>query len=231
MAKVIDKGHYVEVPVPQGAERIFAGCPASKVLNVTGGAVSAAFVVEKDARLDLCFVMLPQADAQVDVTIDFVGEGAEVSLSGLYVCRKGVKLSLRVLVRHRAGNTISRQMFKGIVADGAVSSFDGRIVVAPDAQKIKALQENHNILLSEDARVETRPQLEIYADDVECSHGATVGALNQDEQFYMCSRGIPAEEARVLQMISFLSPVIDCAGSGRARAALRRKVSALVRHL
>ena len=81
-------------------------------------------------------------------------------------------------------------------------------MVAPDAQKTEAFQENHNILFTESAKVETRPQLEIYADDVKCSHGATVGRLNEDELFYMRSRGIPKEEAETLQMLSFLSPVI-----------------------
>lgn len=90
-----------------------------------------------------------------------------------------------------------------------MSEFYGLIYVKQDAQNTKAYQENHNILLSEHARVETKPQLEIYADDVECSHGATIGRLNEDEQFYMRSRGIPEDEARVLQMISFISPIVE----------------------
>jgi len=81
--------------------------------------------------------------------------------------------------------------------------------VAQDAQKTEAYQENHNIVLSEEALVNTKPQLEIYADDVKCSHGATVGKLNEDEQFYMRSRGIPEDEAKVLQMISFAAPVLS----------------------
>ena len=80
--------------------------------------------------------------------------------------------------------------------------------MAQDAQKTEAYQENHNIVLSDEALVNTKPQLEIYADDVKCSHGATVGKLNEDERFYMRSRGIPEEEAKVLQMISFVAPVI-----------------------
>ena len=86
--------------------------------------------------------------------------------------------------------------------------FDGIIVVAPDAQQTEAFQENHNIVLTDEAAVQTKPQLEIYADDVKCSHGATVGRLNEDELFYMRSRGVPEAEARALQMLSFLSPVI-----------------------
>ena len=86
--------------------------------------------------------------------------------------------------------------------------FLGTIVVAPDAQQTEAYQENHNIVLTPEAKVHTQPQLEIYADDVKCSHGATVGQLSAEELFYMRSRGIPEAEARTLQMLSFLSPVI-----------------------
>ena len=100
-------------------------------------------------------------------------------------------------------------------------SFDGRIIVAPDAQQTEAYQENHNILLSDDAHVETTPQLEIYADDVKCSHGATVGRLDEDAQFYMRSRGIPEKEARVLQMLSFLSPVTPEGREKEVDAAVR----------
>ena len=80
--------------------------------------------------------------------------------------------------------------------------------MAPGADGTEAYQENHNIVLTEEAKVETKPQLEIYADDVKCSHGATTGRLGEDELFYMRSRGIPEKEARTLQMLSFLSPVI-----------------------
>ena len=86
--------------------------------------------------------------------------------------------------------------------------FYGKIVVAPDAQKTEAYQTNHNLVVSDGAKAEAKPQLEIYADDVKCSHGATVGQLNEDEQFYMRSRGIPEDEAQVLQMISFMAPVL-----------------------
>ena len=96
-----------------------------------------------------------------------------------------------------------------MAAGEAKCGFFGKIVIAPDAQRTEAFQENHNILLSDSARVNTKPRLEIYADDVKCSHGATVGKLNEDEQFYMRSRGIPEDEAKVLQMISFVAPVLE----------------------
>lgn len=203
--KVIDRGHYQDVPVEVDAMRIAAGERRQLFLVPKE---SLHFVLEKDSRLELCLIMLPETDMDVKVTADFVGEGASATLSGLYVCRDA-GVSLQVEVRHRVGGCASRQLFKGIVSGQAKASFDGRIIVAPDAQGIKAFQENHNLLLSDSARCETRPQLEIYADDVECSHGATIGRLDEDAQFYMRSRGIPEEEAKVLQMISFLAPVLD----------------------
>ena len=93
--------------------------------------------------------------------------------------------------------------------------------MAPDAQQTEAYQENHNIVLTDTAKVDTRPQLEIYADDVKCSHGATVGQLNADELFYMRSRGVPEAEARTLQMLSFLSPVVPAGREEEIERVLR----------
>lgn len=145
----------------------------------------------------------------IPLEIDIDGEGCEVDLAGLYICGGEDDVRFDITVKHNCGGSLSRQLFKGIAGGKARAEFDGLIYVKKDAQKTKAYQENHNILLDETARVETRPQLEIYADDVECSHGATTGFLNPDELFYMRSRGITEAEARRLQMISFLAPVLD----------------------
>ena len=204
--KIIERGHYVEVPVNQEAVRIAAGTVVSICEDL---ASDMHFVVEEGAELELCLLMLSCPVAAANITVDFVGPHASANLSGIYVCKDEDELSLKVTVRHRTGDCASRQLFNGIVSGSAKTAFDGRIVVAPDAQKIKAFQENHNLLLSDSAKAETRPQLEIYADDVECSHGATIGKLNEDEQFYMRSRGISLEQARRLQMISFLSPAME----------------------
>lgn len=201
--KIIDRGHYVEAAVPAGAVTVPAGA-SLQVCDTLAG--THAYVLEAGASLDLCLLAFPGAEP-AEITVDFVGEGAEATLSGVYVCREG-GYSLKVTVRHRVGGCRSEQLFKGIVSGSGRAAFDGRIVVAPDAQGTKAYQTDHNLLLGADAFAETRPQLEIYADDVECSHGATVGRLDDAGQFYMQSRGIPEQEARVLQMISFLSPVL-----------------------
>lgn len=224
--KIIDKGHYQERAVDPDAIRVVSGEHRRLCLTPTG---DLSFVLEKDAELELCLVMMPVEPMEIKLRVDFAGEGAQASLSGFYICRDaGVKLSVEVL--HRVGGCTSRQLFNGIVAGSAKSAFDGRITVAPDAQGSKAFQENHNLLLSALAWADTRPQLEIYADDVECSHGATVGKLNEDELFYMRSRGIPESEARVLQMISFLAPVLASVPEEQ-REGLTENVEKAVRNL
>ena len=179
------------------------------------------YTVGAGEKLELTFVVLPGESRDIDVAIDLVGEGAEVSLKGLYLCGGDERVNFRILMHHRAPGCVSHQLFNGIAGGTARVSFDGRIIVAPDAQQTEAYQENHNILLSEAAHVETTPQLEIYADDVKCSHGATVGRLDEDAQFYMRSRGIPEKEARVLQMLSFLSPVTPEGREKEVDAAVR----------
>lgn len=161
----------------------------------------------RDEHLAMTFVVLPGVSCDLSLTVSLDAPGASLDLAGLFLCLGSEKVSINVNVRHNGSNCTSRQLFKGFAAGMAKASFDGLIYVAPGAGKTKAAQECHSLLLSADAVVEARPQLEIYADDVECSHGATTGYLNPQERFYMQSRGIPEAEARTLQMISFLSEV------------------------
>ena len=191
-------------------------------------AASAGAVREGDT---LCIGVPPLESVEQDLTVDLVGEGASLDLSGLSLCTGSSSVVLRVTVNHHSGGCTSRQLFKCISSDSASFLFDGRILVDPGAQKTKAFQENHNILLSPTATAETHPQLEIYADDVECSHGATVGALDAEEQYYMRSRGIPEKEARTLQIFSFLSPVLSQVADGRLRGTLKRRISSIIRGL
>lgn len=165
------------------------------------------YTVGAGEKLELTFVVLPGESRDIDVAIDLVGEGAEVSLKGLYLCGGDERVNFRILMHHRAPGCVSRQLFNGIAGGSSHVTFEGRIIVAPDAQKTEAYQENHNIVLSDLAHAETMPQLEIYADDVKCSHGATVGRLDEEALFYMRTRGVPEKDAKVLQMLSFLSPV------------------------
>ncbi len=166
------------------------------------------YQVQAGEVLNLQFVVLPGESRDIDVSVDLLGPGAEAHLKGLYLCKADEKVNFRIVMHHCAPGCKSTQLFNGIAGGEAQVSFHGTIVVAPEAQQTEAYQENHNIVLTPEAKVTTQPQLEIYADDVKCSHGATVGQLNEDELFYMRSRGIPESEAKTLQMLSFLSPVV-----------------------
>jgi Fe-S cluster assembly protein SufD len=112
------------------------------------------------------------------------------------------------LVRHNAANCYSNELFKGILDDDASAAFNGHILVQPGAQKTNAFQNNKNILLTDTAQVATKPFLEIYADDVKCSHGATVGQLDEDALFYLKQRGICDLNAKMLLMYAFAEDII-----------------------
>lgn len=179
------------------------------------------FRVAAGESLNLQYVVLPGESRDIDVNIDLAGPGAQAHVKVLYLSGGEEQVNIRILMHHRAPGCHSTQKIHGIAGGRARIDFHGTIVVAPDAQKTEAYQENHNIVLTTEARVKTEPQLEIYADDVKCSHGATVGQLNADELFYMRSRGIPEAEARTLQMLSFLSPVIPEGREEEIEAAVR----------
>ena len=192
-------------PVAKGYPEVVEGPPGS-------------FVLGAGESLDMTVIVLPGVSADIPITVDLTGPGADLNLKGIYLSAGSDEVAFRITVNHKVGCCTSRQLFNGLASGSAKCAFFGKIIVAPDAQKTEAYQENHNIVLSDEASVNTKPQLEIYADDVKCSHGATVGKLNEDEQFYMRSRGIPEDEAKVLQMISFVAPVL--AGMEDERLAL-----------
>jgi len=165
--------------------------------------------LKTEEELRLTFVVLPGLSVDIPFEIDISKSGVNLEIYGVYLCPHSEKVRLKFTVRHLVGGSNSRQVLRGVVGGTAKTEFDGLIYVAPDAQKTKAYQDSRTVLLSEGASAETRPQLEIYADDVECSHGATSGYLNEDELFYLRSRGIPEEEAKRMQMISFITPAIS----------------------
>lgn len=138
-----------------------------------------------------------------------LGEGANVDMNGLYLVDKQQNITNCVSVMHHVSNCTSHQLYNGIMDDEAKAGFIGHIYVAPDAQKTEAYQINHNVLLTDNATITTKPFLEIYADDVKCSHGATVGQLDDQAVFYMRSRGICEKNAKMLLMHAFAKEVVD----------------------
>lgn len=181
----------------------------TEVIFVKDGQLVRSVEVPGGQRTDMVFLIMPGVSCDVKLDIRLAGEGAEANVFGAYVCGGDEKVRIAIDMHHDLPHCNSRQLFKGIAGGSSRVDFYGKIIVAQDAQKTEAYQENHNILLSDGAKVDTKPQLEIYADDVKCSHGATIGRLSEEEQFYMRSRGITLEDAKVLQMISFIAPVLE----------------------
>jgi len=152
------------------------------------------------------------------------GENCETHSYGLYVADKQQHIANFVMMDHIAPNCNSTQLFKGILDESSSGAFNGRILVHREAQKTNAFQSNNNIILSDTARMNTKPQLEIYADDVKCSHGATVGQLDENALFYLRSRGIGAREAKLMLMFGFAHDVIK----NITIEALRERIDTLV---
>lgn len=152
------------------------------------------------------------------------GEGADCNAYGLYLTDRWQHVDNFVSIDHAFPNCTSNQLFKGVLDDYATGAFNGRILVSKDAQKTLAYQRNNSILLTDDARMDSKPQLEIYADDVKCSHGATIGQLDEDAMFYLRSRGINRDEARLMLMFGFAHEVIE----NIKTEALRNRIDDLV---
>jgi Fe-S cluster assembly protein SufD len=137
------------------------------------------------------------------------GQGAECLINGLFLGRGHQHLDNYMVVEHAGPNSSSRQYYNGILDEQAHGVFHGRIIVHKDAQKTDAKQTNRNLLLSDDARIDTKPQLEIHADDVKCTHGATIGQIDEDALYYLRSRGIDEAAARKLLLYAFASECVD----------------------
>jgi Fe-S cluster assembly protein SufD len=147
--------------------------------------------------------------ARHDIRILLDAEGAECWVDGLYVVGTGQHADTHSMIDHRQPHCTSHQLYKGILDGKSRAVFNGKVMVREGAQKTDAMQTNRNLLLSDEARVDTKPQLEIFADDVKCAHGATVGQLEEEELFYLISRGLRPELARNLLTYGFAEEVIS----------------------
>jgi Fe-S cluster assembly protein SufD len=158
--------------------------------------------------------------ARNDLRVRLDGDGAECSLLGLYEVAGQQHVDHHTTIDHAKPHGTSRELYKGVLDGRARAVFDGRIVVRPDAQKTSAMQTNKNLLLSKEALVHTKPQLEIFANDVKCKHGATIGQLDADVLFYLRSRGIGLAEARRLLIHAFASEIIDAVKADAVRSQI-----------
>ncbi|MFB3854885.1 MAG: Fe-S cluster assembly protein SufD [Vicinamibacterales bacterium] len=144
-----------------------------------------------------------------DLNVSLEGEGVDCTLNGVYIASGTQLIDNHTVLDHAQPNCGSHQVYKGILDGRSKGVFNGKIFVRPDAQKTDAKQTNKVLLLSDEAQIDTKPQLEIFADDVKCTHGATVGQIDEEAMFYLRSRGIPREAARSLLIYAFASDVIS----------------------
>ena len=157
-----------------------------------------------------------------NVHAKLAGQGSHASLNGVYATRNSQHVDNQMRIEHAAPNTTSNQLYKGILNDKSSAIFTGRIVVDPVAQKTDAVQTCRNLLLSDTAKAQAKPQLEIFADDVKCTHGATTGQIDDDAMFYAKARGIDPELARSMLTYAFAHEVLDHMRIDSVRTLLER---------
>ena len=163
------------------------------------------------------------------INVSLEGHGAETNICGLAIGDKEQHIDNHTLVDHKTGNCNSNELYKYILDEHSTGVFAGKMLIRPDAQHTNSQQTNRNLCLTNDAHMYAQPQLEIYADDVKCSHGSTVGQLDENALFYMQQRGIPADEARHLLMYAFAGEVIEHIGIEALRDRLHMLVEKRLR--
>ena len=175
---------------------------------------------ERNTNVESHSVLLGGALVRNNVHPVLAGEGGECLINGLYIGTGRQHMDNYMLVEHAKPHCNSRQFYNGILDEQAHAVFHGRIIVHKDAQKTDAKQTNRNLLLSDDAQIDTKPQLEIYADDVKCTHGATIGQVEENALFYLRSRGLDEVAARRLLLYAFASECLDRMRAGPVRTYL-----------
>jgi Fe-S cluster assembly protein SufD len=191
---------------------------ASAEIHLLAGAAFAQTVVSSGAKRE-----------RIETRLTHPGCQAAARLDGLYLVSGGRRTDITTVVTHDGAGGSTDQLVKGVVDDQGRAVFQGRIVVSPGADQTDAKMGHHALILSDRAEVDAKPELEIYADDVACAHGNTVGALDAEALFYAEQRGIPPAEARALLTLAFVGQVVDRIGHEGARDVVRRWVAARLR--
>lgn len=187
--------------------------------------IGAVYVeLARDARCESLLFALGGALKRIDFRLRHRGQGASCRLDGIYLARHRQHVDLHTTVEHEVAHATTEQVCRGIVDDAARAVFNGRIHIHPQAQKSSAELSNRNLLLSDEAEVDTKPELEIYADDVRCSHGATVSRIDEKSLYYLLTRGIGRREAEVLLGYGFVNELVSRVGDEALAATLREVV-------
>jgi Fe-S cluster assembly protein SufD len=159
----------------------------------------------------------------------FAGENADARISGSYLLKGRQHADTKLVIDHAVPHCTSRELFKCVLDENARGIFQGKVIVRPGAQKTDGKQSSHALLLSETAEFDAKPELEIFADDVVCGHGATAGDLDHDHLFYMRARGIPEAQARALLVAAFVEEAFDAIENEDVKAALAEMVEERMR--
>lgn len=175
----------------------------------------------EQASLNSFHLALGSVLKRIDVVVEHCGQGAHCEVNGVYLPRGSEHIDYHTCIEHRVPNCTSSETFRGIIADEATAVFNGRIHIHRDAQKTRAELSNKNLLTSTRAEINTKPELEIYADDVQCAHGATVAQLDEMALHYLRTRGVSAAEAQVMLSFGFINEVIDTVRNDALRQFLR----------
>lgn len=215
---ITDKRVWIERLDGQGMQAqahdvlIGPGADATRIVIQTGGDVALSLGrvrVGAGARFRQMILAEGARLARLETQVDIVGEGAEVALNGVILAGPGRHADLTSRIVHAVPNGTTRQLVKSVAREGGRAVFQGKILVAQHAQKTDAQQNHHALLLEDGAEVNAKPELEIYADDVQCAHGNTAGAVDEAALFYMRARGLPEPDARALLVEAFLDEAVS----------------------
>lgn len=183
------------------------------------------FSLEKNSHLKSFSITLGGKIVRNDLNINFIEEFAEAVLDGLFISGKDQLIDNHTLVDHGVSHCTSNEYYKGVLKDKSTGVFNGKIHVAQDAQKTNSYQLNKSVLLSDDATMNSKPQLEIFADDVKCTHGATIGELDKDALFYLQARGIDRESAQAILIHAFVNDIMEKIKNEKLLEYLTRRVT------
>jgi Fe-S cluster assembly protein SufD len=173
---------------------------------------------DKDSTFTINTITLDGELVRNNLNIEVLGHNCETNLNGAYLTKGKQHVDNHTVVDHQVAHCESNELYKGVMDDDSTAVFNGKVFVRKDAQKINAFQSNGNVLLSGNATVNSKPELEIYADDVKCSHGSTTGQLDEEAVFYLRARGLSDKNARKLLVSAFIGDVLDKISTEEVRA-------------
>ena len=191
----------------------------------TFGIATAHAEVHENARFNSVYTDIGGALVRNNLSVDMIGEGGYCTLNGSYLVTRNQHIDNQVIIDHKVGHTGARELYKGILDGKSRSVFHGSIIVREGAAKVDALQEDKNLLLSDEAEADTKPAFWIYCDDVRCGHGAACGAVDQDAIFYLRSRGLDEATARQLLVRGFVAEIVDTISHQGVRSHVDRLVN------